>query len=331
MKAALLHGVKDFRMENVDDPNLSPDGVIIRVKAIGVCGTDLHQYRAGPGKAPMRMGHEWSGEVVDVGANVTDIKKGDRIAGRGEPAFAEYMSIPWGLHNTASYGTVFLPDDMPYEVGAMVEPVSCGVNAARRAEPKSENTVVVLGAGMIGQATWQAFRAMGVSKIIVSEIGKKRLEVTEALGPDIVVDADERDLAEVVNEATSGRGADIVADCVGSSKTIQQAVDIARGGGFWQAIQRGGNNAGDMPDEGGKIVLVGLGGQVEFPLDRTIVKGLTVIGSICGALTPARDLMAQGKIEIAPLITHEFPLDEINEAFEVSTIPDKAMKVVLKP
>ena len=106
---------------------------------------------------------------------------------------------------------------------------------------------------------------------------------------------------------------------------------IARGGDFWQAIQPPDKRPTDMPDEGGKIVLVGLGGQVDFPLDRAIVKGLTIIGSICGALTPARDLMAQRKIEIAPLITHEFPLDDINDAFEASTKPDEAVKVVLKP
>lgn len=334
MKAAVLHGKEDFKVEDVDDPRLSPDGVIIRVKAVGVCGTDLPTYHWGPGRGPMRMGHEYSGEVVEVGANVTDIKKGDRIAGRGEPAFAEYLSIPRGLHDGKCYQAVIVPDDMPYEVACMAEPLSCGVNAVRRAEPKTGDTVVVMGAGMIGQGTWQTFRAMGVSRIIVSELGRKRLKVTEALGPDRVVKADESDLAGIVSEMTSGKGADIVADCVGSAKTLQLAMDMARGCGWWYSTQPGPSDADDLASEGGKVMLVGLtglAGKMDFNLDQAICKGLKMIGSICGDLIPARDLMAQGKIDIMPLISHEFALDEINEAFRMAANPDESVKVVIKP
>ncbi len=328
MKAATLIGEREFEVGDVNEPELAPGGVIVHIKSVGVCGTDLHEYNAGRG--PARMGHEYSGEVVEVGADVTDIRVGDRLAGRGGPAFSEYMSVALGLHDVVTSGAVLVPDGMSYEAACMIEPVSCGVNAAERASPEPGDVVVVIGAGMIGQATWQAFRAMGVAKIIVSEIGSKRLEVARSLGPDIVVKADEDDLTKLVNEETSGRGADIVADCVGSAMTFQQAIEVARGGGFWRGIRPGRSSADDLAGQGGKIVLVGLGGNVDFPMDTMILKGITIVGSICGPLAPARDLMADNRIETEPLITHELPLGDINDAFHLAANPNVAVKVLIK-
>ena len=335
MKAAVFHGPGDFRVENVSDPVLDPDGVILRVKACGICGSDVHTYHQGglPG-APRVLGHEFSGEVIEAGANVTGIKKGDRLAGRGGAAFAEYIGIPRALLDKSfDCWTVMLPEDMSYDVGATIEPVSCGVNAAKRAEPRAEDIVVVLGAGIIGQSTWQAFKAMGVSRVIVSELGRKRLEAAQALGADMVINAAEEDPVERINEITSGEGADIVADCAGSASTLRQATEMVRGGGYWQMMRgpRGGT-AIDLLSDGGKIMQVGNSERLaEWQPATVSAKGVRVIGCIVGRVGEALELMRAGKINTEPLVTHEFPLEEITEAFEMQARPEEAVKVLSKP
>ena len=335
MKRAVFHGPRDFRVEEVGDPTLEPDGAIIRVKACGICGSDLHIYKLGGTEQSQRvLGHEFSGEVAEVGANVTDVKPGMRVAVGGAGAYAEYVGIPRLILNRNVFP---LPDDMSYEAGATTEPVSVGVNAAKRAEPKADDIVVVLGAGMIGQGTWQAFKAMGVSRVIVSEIGKKRLEVTRALGADMVINAAEEDPVAKINEITSGEGADIVADCAGSASALRQATDMVRGGGYWQ-LTRGMYNGSqarppiDMLSDGGKIMMVAVyENMVEWQPTPVMVKGVRMIGCIAGRLGEALDLMRTGKIKTQPLITHEFPLDRIKEAFEMQARPEEAVKVVIKP
>lgn len=335
MKAAVLYGSKNLVVENVNDPVLDPDGVIVRVKACGICGSDLHTYHQGglPG-APRIMGHEFSGEVVEVGCNVTGFKKGDRLAGRGGRAFAEYVGIPqMQLDRRFECWTVELPGDMSWEVGATTEPVSVGVNAAKRAEPKHEDIAVVLGAGIIGQCVWQAFKALGVSKVIVSEMGRKRIEAARLLGADIVIDATKENPVNIVNEITSGEGADIVADCAGTASTLQQATAMVRGGGYWHLThQTWKRMAVDIVSDGGKIMQVATSpGIVEWQPALVAAKGVRLIGCIVGRVDEAMALMRAGKIITKQLITHEFPLDRITEAFELQAKPDETVKVIIKP
>ena len=185
MKAAILHGPRDFRVEDVSDPELDPDGIVLRVKAFGICGSELPLYERGlpddrvqeRGVQAVSMamtGHEFSGEVAEVGANVTGVKPGDRVAAGGYYGFSEYRSIP-------ASRLLRLPDDMSYEVGVTIEPIGIGVGLATKAEPSLGDTVAVLGAGMIGQGTWQVLKAMGASRIIVTDTTEKRLEIARAL------------------------------------------------------------------------------------------------------------------------------------------------------
>lgn len=321
MKAAFLYGPHDIRVENVSDPTLEPTGIIIQVKACGICGSDLHIYKQGgpPEQLPI-LGHEFSGDVVEVGANVVDIRKGDRVTALSGGAYAEYVGIPMALLNM----TVFrLPDELSYEVGATIEPLTLGIHAATRAEPKAEDTVVVLGAGMIGQGTMQAFKAVGVSRVIVSEIGKKRREVAKAMGADVVINAAEEDPVLRVLELTSGVGADIVAECAGAPATFQQALDMVRGGGMMQA---------DMLRPGGKIILEGVYEEpIQWEPVNAIVKGVVMIACFGGCFPPTIEFLRTGKINTRPLITHEFPLDKIQEAFVTQQKVEEAIKVLIKP
>ena len=231
MKAARYYGIRDLRIEDVNKPELSPNGVVIKVKAAGICGSDLHPYKAGglleSGEAEpgLIMGHEFAGDVVEVGPNVSGIKVGDRVTAHsvlrcGEcdwcrkgqynrcvnmsilgfhapGAFAEYISIPLAVPNE----TVFiLPDTFSYQDGALIEPLSTGANVALRAQPRKEDVAVVLGAGIIGLTTMQSLKALGAGKVIITDISEKRLEVAKATGADMVINAKKEDPVKIVRQ-----------------------------------------------------------------------------------------------------------------------------------
>ena len=320
MKAAILNGPKDFRVEDVSDPELDPDGIIVRVKACGVCGSELPMYQQGSwpdGRVHPIEGHEWCGEVVEVGTNITGIRLGDRVTQmRRYEGFAEYIAI------TDLDRVLKLPNDMPYEVGATLEPLGVSVYVATEAQPTLGDTVAVLGAGMIGQGVWQAFRAMGVSKVIVTDVAPKRLEAAKALGADVVINAAEEDPVERIKEITAGSGADIVVDAAGFAGALQQAFDMARGRPPGPATP------------GGKVMLAASyfqPAEVMIQPRSVLTKNIRLIGCVGSRMKEALDLMRAGRINTKPLVTHRFPLDQINEAFEAAAKRDEVIKVVVEP
>lgn len=349
MKAAILHGPGDFRVEDVDDPELPPDGVIIRVKAFGICGSELPHYsrgfpseaveeRGAVGASLSMTGHEFSGDVAEVGANVTNVKPGDRVAAGGYGGFSEYIAVP------TSRGCIPLPDDWSYEVGAMIEPVGIGVGVATKAKPEEGDTVVVLGAGMIGQGTWQVFKAMGAGKIIVTDITQLRVDMAKELGADVAINAAKEDPVERIKELTDGRGADIVVDAAGEPDVFRQMFEIVRGGGLYQIQVSGvptdrhsstkvGGKPIDPMSLGGKVVMVG---KYEDPIEQWLPniifqKAVQLVGNWGGIMGPAYDLMKAGKVITEPLVTHRFPLADINEAFEHQLKRDQSVKVMVLP
>ena len=349
MKAAVYYGPGDVRVENVSNPELETNGILIRVKACGICGSDMHPYRVGGLIEPgLIMGHEFSGDVIEVGANVTDIERGSRVTavsvqpcgkchlcvekqthrcpdmkvlGVHMPgAFAEYISIPLALINQ----TVFLlPDEVSYEEGATVEPLSVGEHIVRRAEPTTEDNAVILGVGTIGQCALQVFRTTGVAKVIVSEVSKKRLEIAKAMGADLVINAAKEDPVQRIREVTSERGADIVVECAGAPTTFQQAIEMIRGS-LQQAFEE------VRPD--GKIMLMGIYEQpIKWTPNTIIRKSVRMIGCYSGSFPVAIELLKTGKVNTRSLITHEYPLDRAAEAFEAQLNADEAIKVLIKP
>ena len=349
MKAAVYYGPGDIRVEDVQDPELETDGIIIRVKACGICGSDLHPYRiSGLMEPGMIMGHEFSGEVVSVGQNVSGIQKGDRVTAASiQPcgdcqwcnnkethrclnmrvlgfhmpgAFAEYVSIPLALIDQ----TVFLlPDDMSYEAGATIEPLSVGEHIVRRAAPTSGEIVVILGAGAIGLFAVQIFKAAGVAKIIVSEVSPNRLKMAEAMGADRVIDAVREEPAQQVLAATSGVGADIVVECAGVPGTFQQAVEMLHGG-MQQAFET------ERAD--GRIMLTGIFEQpVQWSPNSVIRKSARMIGCYAGSFPQAIGLLKAGKVQTEPLITGEYPLDSAVDAFKAQADAGNSVKVLIKP
>jgi threonine dehydrogenase-like Zn-dependent dehydrogenase len=384
MKAAVFYGARDFRIENIEPIKREETDILVRVKACGICGSDVHTFKRGIFARPgFIMGHEFSGEVAEVGKKVKDIKIGDRVVAlvapthvapqgcgqcfwclRGQPqwcpnvghkpcgecdycksgrfwmcdsmqrhmligygrngAYAEYVFVPDAVLDENVFR---IPDTMSWEEAALIEPLWGGYRWVMMANPKPHETAVVTGLGAIGLCVMLVLKQM-VSKVIVSEVSQKRLKLAKELGADVVIDATKEDPLQKVIEITgtgrsfSGKGggcADIVMECSGAPVALQQAIEMTR--------------------TGGRIVLVGVFEQ-EAPLNinHIIHKQLTLISSYSKGQKPigeeikaAIDLIARGKVNVKPLISHQFPLDKIMEAFEVQIDPERSIKVVIKP
>jgi 2-desacetyl-2-hydroxyethyl bacteriochlorophyllide A dehydrogenase len=336
MKAAVFHAPQNFKIEEVPYPKLERDGVIIKVKDCGICGSDLHYFNMTKRDGGI-LGHEFSGDVVEIGQDVNGVKKGDRVvacAGRGcgkcywcqrgdyihcsklgfvgyaiQGAFAEYVAVP--AFSPGKYAAV-LPPSLTYEDGATAEPLAVALYAVTQMDPRPEDTVVVIGMGIIGICIVQILRSMGVKQIIASGRRVKRLQLARESGASIVVDASTEDLAAVVKELNSGKGADIVFECAGNAAAFEQAIRITH--------------------RGGKIDIVGLYEQpFSWNPSAIATSDLTLVG--CGLrwdLPGAVKLLQQGKVNTRPMVTHRFPLEKIREGFETQQRDKDAIKVMVE-
>ncbi|QDT36398.1 zinc-dependent alcohol dehydrogenase [Stratiformator vulcanicus] len=342
MKALLLSKYRKLDVTDFDEPDCGPDDVLVQVKACGICGSDIHGYDGSTGRRvpPLVMGHEASGVVSKVGGNVSDFEPGDRVTfdstvscgkcefcrdGRinlcdhrmvlgvscGEyrrhGAFAEYVSIPQHI-------CYRLPDDLPFHHAAMVEAVSVAVHAVKRSSIREGDTVVVVGSGMIGLLTIQAAKHAGATVFAV-DLNADRLSLAKELGAEVVLKADDVDVAAEVRQLTNGRGADVVLEVVGATGTIQTAIDCVR--------------------KGGTVTLVGnVSPHVEIPLQAVVSRELNLLGSCAsaGEYPECLDLMSRGAIRVEPLITAKSSLEEAPEWFERLYAGEKgAMKVIVEP
>jgi 2-desacetyl-2-hydroxyethyl bacteriochlorophyllide A dehydrogenase len=337
MKAAVLQGPRRIEIEDVPDPEVEPNGVVVKVRACGICGSDLHPYKLS--SARMVLGHECSGEVVAVGRNVTRFHEGDRVAaigirpcgecywcqqGREEicrrlqwpphptmpGGLSEYVSVP--CVRIGNYDVVVrLPESLSFEQGATVEPLSIALFSMTWAQVRPGDTAVILGAGMIGLCVIQVLKALGVSKVIVSGRRSRRLQLARDCGADLVVDAAHEDIVPRVQEFTSGAGADLVVECAGVQATFEQAMRIVR--------------------SEGKVVLLGVFEEpATWNPNIPIAKNVTMIGCLGEDFPGTVDLLATGRADTRPLITHEFPLERTQEAFETQLTADDAVKVMVK-
>jgi len=349
MKAAIYYGPGDIRVEEMDMPHAGDMGIVVRVRSAGVCGTDVHAYKTSrTGYATGKiMGHEFSGDVVEIGPKVTDISLGDRVwtipmlpcfecpvclkgnyfrcpntkAGGisgADGGFAEYAWVPV----TALNGNVIkLNDDTGYQDGAIIEPVGVGVLAANRAEALASDTVVLIGAGLVGLGAVAALKDRGVASIIASDVSEKRLAAAKAIGADVLIRADAEDAVETVLQATDGRGADVVIEAAGIPATFQQSIDMVR--------------------RDGKVMVVATyDGPFEFDPSLTrpglrmsslVRKSVRMIGCYGGDSLGAYQLISNGIITADQVVTHTFPLDEVERAFGVQMDTVESIKVMLAP
>lgn len=325
MKAAIIHGPRDIRLESVEIPAITDSDVLVKVKACGICGTDLHAYRTGI--LPCRiLGHEWSGEVVEIGKNVKGLKKGDRVLGVGyqidskgvavpgeglDGAMAEYVKVPNPLVGDSF---LHLPKNMSWEEAATVEPTSIACYAFEQAHLKKDDIIVILGSGMIGLGLVQVCKSYGISKVIVSEPAKGRREMAAKVGADVVIDPSKVDAVSAVIEATGGWKANVVFECSGAPVAFTQAPRMLKFMGTVMQLgffEQGVELSRELICEGiiwGNITIRGCGGQ---------------------KWDMATEMIGQGKIKTKDMITCRYPFVKVKEAFETQLRSNDVIKVML--
>ncbi len=343
MKALVLEHYKDLVYQDAPDPDFESDEVLVRVRACGICGSDVHGFDGSTGRRipPLTMGHEAAGEIAKVGDRVLGWAVGDRVTfdstvscgvcwycRRGEVnlcedrrvlgvscaeyrrngAFAEYVAVPSRI-------LYRLPDELSFEQAAMVEAVSVAVHAVRRTPLDLNANVTVIGAGMIGLLVIQVLRLAGCGQIIAVDVDPKRLEVARRLGATDAIASNGADVAAAVRELTNGRGADASFEVVGLAATVSTAIACTR--------------------KGGSVTLVGnLDPKVELPLQAVVTRQLTLIGTCAsaGEYPVCLDLIAAGKINVTDFISATPPLSEGAAWFErLYKREPGLMKVLLKP
>jgi len=343
MKALVLKAYHDLVFEEVPQPEVRDDEVLIRVRACGICGSDVHGMDGSTGRRrpPIIMGHEASGVIAEIGKRVTGWSQGDRVTFdstvycgvcwfcqrglinlcdhrrvlgvscedyRQHGAFAEYVAAPQRI-------LYRLPESVSFERAAMVEAVSVAVHAVERTPVSLGDTAVVVGVGMIGLLVVQALRLAGCGRIIAVDLDKGKLNLARRLGADVTLKADGCDVLEEVKRCTQGRGADLAMEVVGTNLSFNCAVACVR--------------------KGGALTLVGnLKPAVELPLQMVVTRQLTLSASCAssGEYPACLDLMARGAINTDALVSATPPLAEGAAWFK--RLYDREpglMKVILVP
>ncbi|MHC4149398.1 MAG: galactitol-1-phosphate 5-dehydrogenase [Planctomycetota bacterium] len=321
MKALVLKEYNNLVYEDVEEPKVGPEDVLIEVRACGICGSDVHGMDGSTGRRlpPIVMGHEASGVIAQVGKEVKGPAKGDRVTfdstvscgrchfcRRGQinlcdnrrvlgvsceeyrcnGAFAEYVCVPARI----VYG---LPEGLSFEQACLTEPLSVASHAVNRTPITLNDTAVVVGAGMVGLLVVQALRVGGCGEIIAVDVDQGRLELACKLGADVGLRADECDVREEVLRRTGGLGADVSFEVVGLVSTVKTAESVLR--------------------KGGSLTLIGnLCATVEWPLQSIVTREISVYGSYisCGEYPACLEMMARGAVNVDALISATAPLAE---------------------
>ncbi|MBW4081423.1 zinc-binding dehydrogenase [Paenibacillus sp. S150] len=332
-------GYGHMEVMDVEEPEIGPDQVKIEVKYAGVCGTDLHTYEGRyKVKAPVTLGHEFSGEVVAVGDHVTNVQVGDRVT--SETTFyicgsCEYCksghynlcSTRKGLGTQQNGGFAKyvvarkesvhrLPHNVDYLSAALTEPLACAHHAVSKAAVKRGEVAVVLGPGPIGLLTAQIAKSRGATVVITGlEKDKIRLDKALELGIDYVINIQSEDVKKLVDSLTEEYGADVVLECTGAVPAVTMGLDLLA--------------------KKGRYVQVGIFGTAEIPVDfeKIIQKEIKVIG--CRSQNPfdwgpSLQLMNDQKVNAEALVTHRFDLSQWEQAFKLMK-NGEAIKVVLTP
>jgi threonine 3-dehydrogenase len=331
---------KGATLKDLPVPQIGDDDLLVRVEAAAICGTDIHiyqwnEYASSRIKLPLLFGHEYAGEVVDVGKNVANFKNGDRVAAEThvpcghcyqcttglqhvckdmkilgvhmDGAFAEYAVLPavcaWRLDAAISY-----------EIGATMEPFGIGVHAISKTDPAGKK-VIVFGCGPIGIYAQMVAKLSGAEYVIGVDISEERLDMAKKMGADIVLNAGQVDVAQRVDRLTKGSGVDIVVELTGNRSVVNDASSTLR--------------------QGGELVLVGLyDGPVELDLVNNVIYKEANVYGVTGRIMwdtwwTARGMLLSGKIDIKPVITHYFDLQDYDKAFQMVESA-KTGKVVFK-
>jgi len=343
MKALVLTDYGRLEMQDVPEPGLGLRDVLVRVKACGICGSDVHGMDGSTGRRrpPIVMGHEAAGVVERVGDEVQDFRPGDRVTVdstiynpdsyfsrrglvnlcddrrvlgvscedyRQHGAFAEFVAVPEHI-------LYRLPASLTFEQAAMIEPVAIALHARRLTPIEPEDTALVYGAGLIGLMMIQVLRQTPVQRVIAVDLDDGRLALARELGAHEVFNTTATDVPDAVRALTGGRGADVVVECVGAEATVRGAILSAR--------------------KGATVTLVGnLAQDVSIPLQSVVTRQIRLQGSCAsaGEYPESLDLVASGKVNVDRFISAAVPLEQGPEWFDrLYQRTPGVMKVLLKP
>jgi (R,R)-butanediol dehydrogenase/meso-butanediol dehydrogenase/diacetyl reductase len=348
MKAARWHAAKDIRVEDIDEPQVTPGDIKIKVAWTGICGSDLHEYLAGPifvpvgenhplshDKAPITLGHEYCGEVVELGEGVDDIAIGDRVA--VEPIFSCGQCAPCreGLYNLcedlgfvglsggaggfAAFSVVparmahKMPDALSMEQGALVEPAAVALHAVRVSTIKAGDTAAVFGAGPIGLMLVEALRAAGAGQIYVVEPSKERRAKAMELGATRALDPTDGDVVAEIR-ALTGSGVDVAFEVTGVPQVLAQVINATRYEGQTLIVSIWEQEASFQPNT--------------IVLRERQIKGTIAYRNVYPAVM---ELMTRGYFQAENLVTKRIEIDDIvAEGFDVLSSEKSQIKILVK-
>jgi len=339
MRVAMYYNNNDVRLEEMPVPRIGPGEILVKVIASGICGSDvLEWYRIK--KAPIVLGHEIAGEIVEVGEGVGKVKEGDRVfvshhvpcntcrycrsgnhtvcetlhTTNFDPGgFAEYIRAP---RINVDQGTFILPDEITFEDGSFVEPLACVVRGQRVAGFRPGMSVLVLGSGISGLLHIMLARATGAGRIIATDISKYRLAKAKEFGADEVIHAGE-DVSALVKELNGGYLAELVIVCAGALSAFEQAL---------KSVDRGGTVLCFATTDPGV--------EIPIPANEFWRNSITVLPSYANSPYDAEvaiELIRSGRVNVKALITHRLPLEETARGFKLMTEAGESLKVVIEP
>jgi 2-desacetyl-2-hydroxyethyl bacteriochlorophyllide A dehydrogenase len=335
MKAVQVRKAHDLIIAEVEKPQINhPSDVLVKVKAVGVCGSDMHIFHGTNPLAtyPRVVGHEVTGEVVEIGQNVTGLSVGDHVVvepisycgecyacRKGQPNVCESLSV-FGVHQDGGMREWFvLPEkqlhkvnsDLPWEEAVMAEPYTIGAQAIARGQVQNGETVLLQGAGPIGICILKLAKLQGAT-VMVTDLSDERLAFAKENGADVIVNAGREDVLKAVADWTNGAGANVVIDAVCLPSTFALSLEAA--------------------SAAGTVVVLGFDEKPsaipQLPITK---KQLTLVGSRLSNQFPrVTALLNEGKLKHNGLVTHSFDLDQVKEAFDfIEKNPDKVRKAII--
>ena len=341
MRVAMYYNNNDVRLEELPRPVIGPGEALIQVRASGICGSDVMEwYRIK--KAPIVLGHEVTGDIVELGAGVEGFAVGERVVfthhvpcnncyycQRGEHSLcetlhntrfypggnAEYVRLP--QINIEKGGMLHLPENVSYDEGTFIEPLGCVMRGMRKLDIQPGDSVLVLGSGLSGLLNIKAAIAMGAGRVVATDINDYRLAAARQAGADVAINALEGDVVTAARAANDGRGFDIVIVCTAAPMVFGQALELA--------------------DKGATMLLFAIntpGTEIPFEPYALYHKGVTLTSTYAAAprdLREAMTLIASGRIEVASLITHRLPLAETQKGFQMTARAENSLKVIIDP
>lgn len=339
MNVAMYYTNNDVRIEQMPIPQIGENELLVKVKASGICGSDVMEwYRIK--KAPKVLGHEITGDIVEVGKNVKNYKVGDRVfVSHHVPCntcrfcknnqhtlchtlhttnfypggFAEYLRVP---EINVDRGVFVLPKELSYEEGVFIEPLACVVRGLRTAGMKQGQTVLVIGSGISGLLQIKLAKAWGAGRIIATDVEDFRLKAAKRFGADVVIKAKDN-VPEQVKTHNDGRLADMVVLCTGALSAVQHAL---------KSVDSGGTILFFAPTEPGI--------DIPFPLFELWNKQITMVSTYAGSpddINTAIDIIKSKKITVVDMISHTLPLSSAAEGFQLVAKAKDSLKVILAP